>query len=385
MARVETDAEALVPSERGEDGGELVERAADRPAGARGVLHQQPGSVVAAVEHLLDRRHEPLQAGLEAGTEMRAEVEDNRLGLEHARRVERRAHGVDALRVDGVVRRGEVHEIDRVNEDRDAGVLAFRPELLEIRRVVLGESPGARALDEELHRLRAHRRAVVERLLDTSRAVGTEQHASNLTACPFVSAWLRARPASSTSGTSGRRSSTGCSPGTRAGNFGCGSRTPIRTARWRRRPSRSRIRFAGSGSTGTARSPSSSTGCRTVPPSRAVSSRRARLTRTRARSAFACPTRAARPGTTRCAAGSSSRTTSSRTSYSFAPTDGRPTTSRRRWRTYGTESPTSFAVRTTSRTRRSRSTSSAPSALNLPSTRMSRTSWAPTARACRSD
>src|SRR5207253_1391700 len=235
------------------------------------------------------------------------------------------------------VRRGEVHEIERVNEDRDAGLLAFRPELLEIRGVVLGEPPGAWALDEELHRLRAHRGPVVERLLHTSRTVGTEQHASNLTVCPFVSAWLRARPASSTSGTSGRRSSTGCSPATRAGNFDCGSRTPTRAAR-------SRARFA-----------------------------------------FACLTRAARPGTTRCAAGSSSRTTSSRTSYSFAPTDGRPTTSRRRWRTYGTESPTSFAVRTTSRTRRSRSTSSAPSALNLPSTRMSRTSWAPTARACRSD
>src|SRR5439155_11605901 len=183
---------------------------------------------------------------------MGPDVEDHRVGLDRTGGLDGRAHGVYALGVDGIVRGGEVDEVERMNEDRDARLLPFRPERLEIGRVVLGEPPGARALDEELHDLCAHRRSVVERLLHTPGTMGTEQHASNLTVCPFASAWLRARPASCTSGTSGPRSSTGFSPGTRAGNFGCGSRTRTPTARSKRRYSRFRIRSGGWGSTGTA-------------------------------------------------------------------------------------------------------------------------------------
>ena len=64
-------------------------------------------------------------------------------------------------------------------------------------------------------------------------------------------------------------------------------------------------------------------------------------TRTRARSASGCPTRG-RPGwdDAGAAAGSTSRTPSSRTSSSFAPTAGRPTTSPRPSRTGSTGSRT---------------------------------------------
>src|SRR6476619_5085595 len=58
------------------------------------------------------------------------------------------------------------------------------------------------------------------------------------------------------------------------------------------------------------------------------------------RSASACRTRVSRRGTTSFAAGSSSRTRSSRMSCSFAPTDGRPTTLHRPWRMCGTPSRT---------------------------------------------
>src|SRR6266550_4256835 len=80
MTRVEANTEALVPPECSEDRGELVDRAADRPAGTRGVLHQDPCSVVAAVEQLFQRRDYSREAGLEAGAEMGAEVEDHRVG-----------------------------------------------------------------------------------------------------------------------------------------------------------------------------------------------------------------------------------------------------------------------------------------------------------------
>src|SRR5438132_14252917 len=97
MARVETDAQALVPSECDEDGGELVERAADRPTGAGGVLHQHPGAVVAPVEHLLECGDEALEACLEAGAGMGAVAEDGCLGFDRTGSVDRLAHPVDAL------------------------------------------------------------------------------------------------------------------------------------------------------------------------------------------------------------------------------------------------------------------------------------------------
>src|SRR5919197_736521 len=48
VARVEAEAEALVPSERVEEHRELVDRTADRSAGPRRVLHQEPRALVAA-------------------------------------------------------------------------------------------------------------------------------------------------------------------------------------------------------------------------------------------------------------------------------------------------------------------------------------------------
>jgi hypothetical protein len=88
--------------------------------------------------------------------------------------------------------------------------------------------------DEELHNVGAHPDCIVDGLLHTSGTVGAEQHASNLTVCPSASAWLQASPH--------RNVRTALFnwlfAATRAG-VPTPSRTPTRTARWRRRHSRS--------------------------------------------------------------------------------------------------------------------------------------------------
>src|SRR5580765_2307493 len=235
MAGIEADTEPFVAPDSVHDQHELVERASDRSAGAGRVLDQGPRPFVAALEHLLDRRHRPVEADVETGAEMRADVEDDPIRLDRTGCVDGRPHRLDALRVDRVVRSGKVDEVESVDEDAEARFLALRSEGLEVGRVVGRETPGPWALREQLARLGAHRDPVAERLLDPSRAVGSEQHLSNLTACPSASAWLRAQPASSTSGTSEPRSSTGSSPVTRAASSVFASRTRIRAARSTRR------------------------------------------------------------------------------------------------------------------------------------------------------
>ena len=81
--------------------------------------------VQGAVEHLSERGQASLEAGLEAGPEVRADVEDDPVRLDRAGRVDGRAHRVDALRVDRVVRGGEVDEVERVDESGDARLFAL--------------------------------------------------------------------------------------------------------------------------------------------------------------------------------------------------------------------------------------------------------------------
>ena len=96
MARVEAEAELRGPAEAVHDRDELVERAADRPAGAGGVLEKEPGRVGARRERALERRHRPGETGVEPGAEMRADVENDAVGLDRggdADRVQERLHG----------------------------------------------------------------------------------------------------------------------------------------------------------------------------------------------------------------------------------------------------------------------------------------------------
>src|SRR5205085_6755334 len=108
------------------DSSELHERAPYRATGAGGVLHQEPGrGALAALEQLAHRLHDPLQARVEAGAEVRADVEDDRVGLDRAPDLDRVLERRDRLVVERVVRAREVDEVEGVADDgADPGLRA---------------------------------------------------------------------------------------------------------------------------------------------------------------------------------------------------------------------------------------------------------------------
>src|SRR5256886_4064012 len=267
MARIEADPEPLVPVERRVERRELFDRAADRVSRAGRVLDQQPGDVRAALERLVERRHHSLERYLETGALVGPHVEDHAVGLDRDGYVHRVLERGDGFLIDLVLRAGEVDQVEGVADDApDSGFGAAFLEALEVGRVVVRRSPGARALREDLDAVAAHLLDPVDRRVDAAggRNVGAELHAvdasagplgygSTLRTWPSESALRRARQASCTSAASTRRSSTGCSPAMKAASSGCGSRTPTRAARSRRPSTRSRSRCAGSAWTGTER------------------------------------------------------------------------------------------------------------------------------------
>ena len=89
-----------MPVEALVDRRELVDRAADRAAGAGRVLHQEPRRVGAELEHLLHRRQHALEAGFEPAAEMRADVEDDAVRADRAGDLHRVPHRGDRLLVD---------------------------------------------------------------------------------------------------------------------------------------------------------------------------------------------------------------------------------------------------------------------------------------------
>ena len=87
VARVEADPEPRMPVEPVEQRLQLLERAADRAAGAGRVLDQQPRVAVAALEDLRERAARCASSpASKPGAEMRADVEDDAVGADRARR-----------------------------------------------------------------------------------------------------------------------------------------------------------------------------------------------------------------------------------------------------------------------------------------------------------
>ena len=167
VAGVEADAEALVAVESGDDRRQLLERAADRTAGAGRVLEQEPGRVRAVLEHLAQSGHAALEPGVEARPEVRADVEDDAVRLDRARRVDGCDHRREALPVNDVVRGGEVAEVERVHQHRpDPRLGAELPEAGQILLRMLGEAPRTRTLREQLHGVGPDLDRPVERALD---------------------------------------------------------------------------------------------------------------------------------------------------------------------------------------------------------------------------
>src|SRR5262249_38096992 len=163
-----------------------------RVAGPGRVLHAKPGRLVAVLERLIQRGHDSLDGGLEAGAEVRADVEDDRLGADRAGGVDGRAQRRDALLVEVVLRAREVDQVERGDRDgADPGPLAPPAKALQAGRVVLGEAPRPRALREQLHRAHPEGVRVVERLLDPAVAVAAEEHAADATRARLRAASLR--------------------------------------------------------------------------------------------------------------------------------------------------------------------------------------------------
>src|SRR5262245_8224232 len=100
MARVEANAEPRMAGERLVERGQLLEGATDRAARAGRVLHAQPRRLVAPFERLGEGGDDALQRGIEATAQMRADVEDDRLGADRAGSVHGRTQGRHALLVE---------------------------------------------------------------------------------------------------------------------------------------------------------------------------------------------------------------------------------------------------------------------------------------------
>ena len=213
--------------------GELVDRTSDRPACARGVLQQQPRRVRAELESLLQRRHAPFHADLHARAEVRADVEDDAVRVDRARDLHRVAQRGARLLVELVVGSSKVDEVERVREHasgRDAELRAPLLERFEVGRVVVRRPPHARALREQLHRVRLHRLCPLERVVDAARGrTRGRRRTRNYDrprSWPSAFAWRRRRPGSSTSGRRARFSSTGSSRASTRASACCASRTP---------------------------------------------------------------------------------------------------------------------------------------------------------------
>ena len=128
VAGVEADPEPRVAVERLERAcaSSPIERPIVPPAPAEFSISSQV-SPSARVEDLLERGGDALEPGVEPGAEVRADVEDDRVGLDRVRRLERRAQRRDRALVDRVVGGGEVAEVERVADDAaDPGLGAAR-------------------------------------------------------------------------------------------------------------------------------------------------------------------------------------------------------------------------------------------------------------------
>src|SRR6266404_403485 len=89
---------------------QLLERTADRPAGAGRVLDQKPRVAVAALKDLRQCAARAVQPGSEAGSEMRADVEDDTVGADRAPSIDGCLERRDRLLVYDPVGRGQVGE-----------------------------------------------------------------------------------------------------------------------------------------------------------------------------------------------------------------------------------------------------------------------------------
>jgi hypothetical protein len=114
---------------------------------------------------------------------VRADVEDDAVGVDRAGDVDRGAQRCDRLLVDVVLRRGEVDQVEGVTDDGgDPRLGGAFPEALEVRRIVVRRPPRPGALREDLHCVAAQRLGPVDRGVDPAGGgdVTADQHRASL-------------------------------------------------------------------------------------------------------------------------------------------------------------------------------------------------------------
>ena len=181
VTRVEAQPEARMPIDGIRDRCQFGDRAADRPACARRVLHAQPEIVGGQLEELLECGNDELDRLVEAQSEVRADVEDDGFGADRIGRLHRRAERGERVLAHGRIAACEVDEVERVACDRlHAHLPAARAEALDLLLRVRGRPPHPRALREHLHRVAADHLDAVDCLRDPTRGgdMGAEQHRS---------------------------------------------------------------------------------------------------------------------------------------------------------------------------------------------------------------
>src|SRR3954470_17099015 len=203
---VEADAEALVAARRVDERGELVERAAERAAGARGVLEVQRAAV-ALRQRLADDLAGPRDRRLHAPGLRRAGVQHDAERAELVARLQRDDQRVAGLAPHLAIGRRGVEQVDGVDEQRvDAASALGLVVGGDLLVGVDGRPPRARALVEELDRPAALLAPALDRVRGPAGGgdVSADQHASlpaaDASRCGVLSQGMRVRFAPSPTG-----------------------------------------------------------------------------------------------------------------------------------------------------------------------------------------
>jgi hypothetical protein len=189
VAGVEADAESGMTVEAVEDDRELGDGAAHRAARSGRVLEEDPRiRALTALERAAEGADDAIETTLEAGAQVRADVEDDPVRLDRAGDLDRVQESVDRLFVDVLLGSGQIDEVDRVTKNcLDPGLLTALLETLDVVGVVIRRPPRARALGEDLHRLTAPELLhAVDRLVNAAGCghVGAEKHRTTIALCP---------------------------------------------------------------------------------------------------------------------------------------------------------------------------------------------------------
>jgi len=155
VARVEADADALVPTGAVHDVVQLGERAPDRAARASGVLEQEPAALGLRQSLAHHRAHAAERPGKRV-LQARARVHHHAVGADRVAHPQGVHERCERLLAHLPVLGGAVDQVDRMDHDRlDRAIGHQLAEALDVRVLPLRRPPHARRLVEHLDRVAA--------------------------------------------------------------------------------------------------------------------------------------------------------------------------------------------------------------------------------------